>query len=111
MEGRKGAEKNDALFGATETLDFVVSVNVAADLDSDRIFSPRIALNGQDRQDITASAFCFAGDAIRLLFQKRIWEFPSGRGSGSDMGFVGGWGLHLREGFRCFLSGGDWEAV
>ena len=44
--GRKGTEKNGAPAWSTETPDFVVFLNVLAPLDSDRIFSPKIALNG-----------------------------------------------------------------
>lgn len=44
--GRKGTEKNGAPVWSTDTLDFVVFLNVLAPLDSDRKFSPKIALNG-----------------------------------------------------------------
>ena len=74
--GRKGSEKSDAPAWSTDTLDFVVSLNVLAPLDSDRIFSPKaLAQRQRPAWGGVAGASCFAGE---------------------------GWGLLLVEGFRCF---------
>lgn len=74
--GCKGTEKNGALVWSTDTLDFVVFVNVLAPLDSDRIFSPKALAQGQrPAWGGVASASCFAGEGGGLQIRKGFRDF------------------------------------
>lgn len=74
--GCKGTEKNGAPVWSTDTLDFVVFLNVLAPLDSDRIFSPKaLAQRQRPAWGGVAGASCFAGEGGGASDKKGIQRF------------------------------------